>query len=202
MNHPAAGSIPVMKTSVPVSTPARASAAQASGPWMARNTRSSAAIWQSKPAASALQMRFVDRGVAGVGHDHEAIGGKPGDDEVVDDAGLLVEEERIFRLRQRQPGGVQRAGPGDQPGGTWSRQLEQPHMRNVEQAGMLACMQMLLHDAGRIGDRHGPAGKWPETGAGGDMKVFEGEAFQAGVGHCFSRAHVSSRFRSHPCPSV
>ena len=113
-----------------------------------------------------------------------------------------LRKKEYFDCDSASPPASERAGRGDQIGGTWSRQLEQPHVRNVEQAGMLASMQMLLHDAGRIGDRHRPAGKWPETGAGGDMKVFEGEAFQAGVGHSFSRAHVSSRFRSHPCPSV
>ena len=35
------------------------------------------------------QMRFVDCGVAGIGDDHEALVAEPGDDQVVDDAGLL-----------------------------------------------------------------------------------------------------------------
>ena len=49
-----------------------------------------------------------------------------------------------------------------------ARHLDQLHVRDVEQAGMLAGMQMLLHDAGRIGKRHRPAGKGAETRAGGD----------------------------------
>ena len=35
------------------------------------------------------QMRLVGGGVAGVGHDHEALVAEPGDDQVVDDAGRL-----------------------------------------------------------------------------------------------------------------
>ena len=55
------------------------------------------------------QMRFVLGGVAGIGDDHEALVAEPRDDEVVDDAGLLVEEEGVFRLR-RSPARPRRAG--------------------------------------------------------------------------------------------
>ena len=66
---------------------------------------------------------------------------------------------------------------GDQIRGARPGHVEQPHMRDVEQAGMLAGVQVFLHDAGRIGDRHRPAGERPEAGRCVDVKVFERESF-------------------------
>ena len=178
MNQPGLGSMPCMNSSEPVSTPARASAAQASGPWIARNTRSSASTLQSKPAASLRRCASSSAALPALATIMKRSVAEPGHDQVVDDAGLLVEEERVFRLRHRQPRRIERAGSGDQIGRTRSGHFEQLHMRNVEQAGMLAGMQVLLHDAGRIGDRHRPAGKRPEAGGRRDVQVLEGELFQ------------------------
>ena len=55
------------------------SAAQASGPWIARKTRSSGVDRARRnPLASVLQMRFVGGGIAGIGDDHEALVGRAG----------------------------------------------------------------------------------------------------------------------------
>ncbi len=174
MNQSCLGSMPCMKVSEPVSMPARARAAQASGPWMARKTRSSGVDLCVEILGQRAQMRFVGGGVAGIGDDHEALVAEPGDDQVVDDAGGLVEEEGVFGLRDLERAGIQRAGAVEQRRGAGTADLEQLHVRDVEQAGMLAGVKMLLHHAGRIGERHRPAGKRAKARACGLVQIFEG----------------------------
>ena len=168
-----------MKVSVPVSTPARDSAAQASGPWMARNTRSSGSTLQSKPAASSRRCASSTAALPALATTMK----RSAPSRVTIRSSMMpacsLRKNVYFdcddRQRRRRRAGRPSA---DQLGGARSRHLEQPHVRNVEQAGMLARVQVLLHDAGRIGDRHRPAGKRPEARAGRDMQVFEGEVFQ------------------------
>ena len=88
MNQSGRGSMPCMKVSAPVSMPACASTSAASGPWMARKTRSSGSIVAVEILGERAQMRLVGLGIAGIGDDHEALGAEPRDDQVVDDAGL------------------------------------------------------------------------------------------------------------------
>ena len=57
-----------------------------------------------------LQMGFVGDGVAGIGDDHEAGIAEPRDDEVVEDAGLLIEEEGELGLRRFQRARIDGAG--------------------------------------------------------------------------------------------
>ena len=53
------------------------------------------------------QMRLVGGRIAGVGHDHEALRREPRDDQVVDDAGLVGQQERVFGLREFERTGLQ-----------------------------------------------------------------------------------------------
>ena len=118
-------------------------------------------------------MRFVPGRVAGIGHDHEAIRPETGDDQIVDDPGPLIEQEGVFRLRHAERGGIERAGPGEQTGRLRPGNLEQPHMRDVEQPRMLARVLVFLHHAGRILDRHRPAREWPEACAARGVNIFK-----------------------------
>jgi hypothetical protein len=111
------------------------------------------------------QMRFVGCRIPGIGHDHEAVCAKPGCDQVVEDAGLIVQEESQLRLRNFEAIGVERAGLRQQCGGVRPGHLKQLHVRNIEQSGMFACVKVLLHHAGRIGQRHRPARKRSEARA-------------------------------------
>ena len=61
MNQSGLGSMPCMKVSEPVSMPARDSAAQASGPWIARKTRSSGIDLAVEAVGQLAQMRLVAR---------------------------------------------------------------------------------------------------------------------------------------------
>ena len=122
-----------------------------------------------------LQPRRVGIGVTGIGDDHEALVAQPGDDQIVQDSGTLVEQERVFRLVFCQRCRVERAGARQQRIGLSAGHQNELHMRDVEEARMLARVQVLLHHAGRIGQRHGPAGEGPETGSGGFMQILKGE---------------------------
>ena len=62
---------------------------------------------------------------------------------------------------------------GKQRRGAGSGNIEQLHVRDVEQPGLLARVQVLLHHAGRIGERHRPAGKPAKARTGGLMQIFE-----------------------------
>jgi hypothetical protein len=56
-------------------------------------------------------------------------------------------------------------------------------VRDVEQAGMLAGMKVLLHHAGRVGEGHVTSRRIRRNFAPcRDMQVFEGEVFQFAVG--------------------
>ena len=133
-------------------------------------------------------MRLVGGGITCIGDDHETIGCDAGDNQVIDDARIFVQEKRIFGMLNFQFAGVDRASPVEHGYGAWSRHLKQLHMRDVEQADMFARVQMFLHDAGRIGQRHGPAGKGTEFGARGSMQILEWKGLGGIARHIFSRA--------------
>jgi len=119
-------------------------------------------------------MPLVLDSVAGIGNDHEAVVSEARDDQIVDDACRLVEEEGVFGLRDIQRAGVKRAGAVQQRRGARTADGKKLHMRDVEQAGMLARVQVLLHHAGRVGERHRPAGERAETRSRGLMQILEG----------------------------
>ena len=163
-----------------------------------------ASTFASKSSASARRCASSVAGVAGIGDDHEALVAEPRDDQVVDDAGLLVEEEGVFRLARSQAR-RHRSGQArfEQCRGSRDRDLEQLHVRDVEQAGMLAGMEMLLHHAGRIGERHRPAGKRAEARAGGLCRSSRGRCLGVFARHDFSRdARNRPLMAASPCPSV
>ncbi len=148
-------------------------------------------------------MLFVGFGIAGIGDHHEAFVAEPGDDQVVEDAGRFVEEEGVFRLGDFQRAGIERAGAVEQSDRARAADLEQLHVRDVEQAGMLASVKMLLHHAGRIGQRHRPAGERAKAGTGGRVQILEGKVFDVVARHVVSRvARNRPRMATSPCPSV
>ena len=94
MNQSGRGSMPCMKVSGGrFDAGARKHLCRLSGPWIARKTRSSGSTLTSKSFASAVRCAMSACGVAGVGDHHETLLAQPGDDQIVDDAGLIVEEE-------------------------------------------------------------------------------------------------------------
>ena len=193
-----------MNSSEPVSMPARASAAQASGPWMARKTRSSASTVQSKsvgerlrrcassaaalPALATTMKRSSPSRVTIRSSMMPACSLRK---KVYFDCEIASAAASSGQARRAAP---RRRGPDD---------LEQLHVRDVEQAGMLAGVQVLLHHAGRIGERHRPAGKGAKAGAGGDVQILEGKCLQVWSPVMTSPERTQSAANGgHPCPSV
>ncbi len=113
----------------------------------------------------------VEVGLFGPGVDHQeqfALPlrlGRAADDQVVEDPAVLVQQQGVAelaggeaadvaadqRLDQGRDGGVVRLGIAAAPG---QGQHRRPHVRDVEQAGVLAGPGVLLEDALRILDRH------------------------------------------------
>ena len=121
------------------------------------------------------QVRLVGGRIASIGHDHKVVRGEARDDQVVDDASLVGQQERIFGLRELSATGLKRTGAVEQRPGPGTGYVEQLHVQDVEEADMLARVKVLLHHAGRIGQRHRPAGKGAETRAGRLVQIFEWE---------------------------
>ena len=144
---------------------------------------------------------FVLVGIAGVRHDHKTRRAEPGDDQIVDDARRVGEEERVFGLPLFQRQGIERAGLRQERRAARAGHFEQFHVGNIEQPGMIACVKVLLHHARRIGERHPPAGESAEARPREVMQIFERQFLRFNVGHDFSRAHTFDRLRrSHGAP--
>ena len=141
-----------------------------------------------EPGAGLVKLRRVGFGVAGIGHDHEPVVAEARHDQVVDDPGRIVQKERVFRLRDGEIARHQRTGARQRLGRLRAADLDQLHVRDVEQPGLFAGVKMFLHHPGRVGDRHRPSGKAAEARAGIAVKLFKGEVFQiARITHMISR---------------
>src|SRR5690606_33948687 len=57
-----------------------------------------------------VQMLDIGLGITRIGDDHEAVVAKTRDDEIVQNAALVIKEESVFRLARLQHGRVERAG--------------------------------------------------------------------------------------------
>jgi len=105
-----------MKVSASVSTPARAGG-RGFGSLDGEEDAVEGSDSYVEITGQGAQMRFVGGGVAGIGDDHETLLAEPGDDEVVEHAGLIVQEQCVFGLRGRDRGGIERAGAVEQGDG-------------------------------------------------------------------------------------
>ena len=95
---------------------------------------------------------------AGVDHQEQMVAGLA-DDQVVEDAARLVGELRVARAPRRQALDVARHQPLERRRGVGAVQSDLAHVRDVEQGGGGAAMLVLGQDAGRVLDRHLPAGE-------------------------------------------
>ncbi len=95
---------------------------------------------------------------------------------------VIVEEQRVAHLAGLQPADVARHQRLDERGdggvvgvGVAARRAEpqerRPHVRDVEEAGVLARPFVLGDDAGRVLHRHGIAGERHHARAGGAVRV-------------------------------
>src|SRR5690606_7030781 len=111
-------------------------------------------------------MIAVFLGISGVRHDNEALRARARDNEVVDNARLIVEEHGVFRPALSESSGIERAGARQEGGGIRAANLEKPHMGDIEQPRFFSCMKVLLHHAGSVAERHTPAGESAKARAG------------------------------------
>ncbi len=117
---------------------------------------------------------------------------RPRHHQVVDDAAVLVEQLGIALLAGPKPANVggheclqrRRRGRVIRPG-----QKRLPHVRDIEQAGLRARVQMLLQDAQRVLHGHLVAGERHHLGAERHVQLVERGALQGLVGNR-SRAHA------------
>jgi hypothetical protein len=129
-------------------------------------------------------------GVRGVGNGHPPVLGEAVDDEVVDDAPVLVAAERVLALAvaedrgvvgEGRRGGLGRAPPPD-PDRTEVGHVEDPDV---------GAHSLVLGERGSELERHLPARERRHPGAGGAVEVAERRRLEVGgVGHgrsCSSR---------------
>ncbi len=150
------------------------------------------------------QMLDIGIGIARIGDNHETVFAKTRDDQIVQNAAIIIEEESVLRLAFLQHNRVKRTGFGKKRSGIRARNLDQLHMRNVEKARMFTRMKMFLHDAQRIGDRHVPTSKAAEARASLFMQILQRQGIQmCGIAHNNSRvARVPPQNAVASCPSV
>ena len=123
-------------------------------------------------------LQFGEVGVfAGrVDHDVEIIGAA-GEHEVVINAALGVHQEGIALLVDFQPVQVNRQQAFQAARNIRAADKKLPHMRHVEEPGVLACPQVFFYDAFSVLHRHRVAGEGDDFRAVGDVPVVEGGAF-------------------------
>ncbi len=141
----------------------------------------------------------------GVDDDVEAAGrsllGRPRDHQVVEDAALLVEEDRVTDLTGLETADVARdQALGDRGNGVVvgvgiagalrQGQERRPHVGHIEEAGVLTRPFVLGDDTGRVLDRHGVAGE--RHHAPPELAVESGERrfAQTGTGSVFGQRQV------------
>ena len=147
----------------------------------------------------AFEMGDVGVLTGGVYHQNQPIVAA-GDDQVVEDAAVLVGELGVAH----GPGREARDIPWHQAlkclGGAVAGEPQLAHVRDVEEAGGGPRVGVLRHDAGRIAHRHGVAGEGHQRGAEGtvlDEERRSGEGVGAGVvAHGISQANKGVRQRS------
>ncbi len=106
-----------------------------------------------------LQMTQVLFLAGGVDHQEQLVIRQPRDHQVVEDAPVGAGEQRVTLHTHRQVDDIHRHQALQRLAGIHAAQADLAHMGDVEQAGLLAGVQVFLEYAQRILDRHRVAGK-------------------------------------------
>ena len=128
------------------------------------------------------QMRFVLGLAGGVDHQQQVVADIR-DHQVVENAATLVGELRVALPARCDADDILRHQPLQRGGGVlnaagFGAQRDLAHMRDVEQAGCLAGVQMFLHHAAWILHRHLIAGERHHPGPARKMQRVQRRAFQ------------------------
>ncbi len=113
-----------------------------------------------------------------------------GDHQIVEDAAIVGEQQRIAHPPRLQRRNIARNQRFERFGGAFTAEHELPHVADVEQARIVARPQMFGHDA-VILDRHVIAGEFdhpraPCTVPGVERQRFDRDRFA----HFFGFAHI------------
>ncbi|MCY1177360.1 hypothetical protein D9M73_176650 [compost metagenome] len=116
----------------------------------------------------------------GVDHQEQLVLGQAGDHQVVEDAAVLVGEQCIALHAHRQIEDVHRHQAFQGARGVLTPQEDLAHVGYVEQAGLLAGVQVFLEHAQRVLHRHVVAGERHHA-----RTQFQVQGVQWGLEQCF-----------------
>jgi len=144
-------------------------------------------------------MPFIDNFATGIDNERKMVAAIA-DHQIIDDAAATVGEKRITLPRQPKAQYIDRHKALESlrsigyPAGKRA-QCDLPHMRDIEQTGGDAGMQMFLHHAQRVLDGHVVAGKRPHAGARLQVQRMEWRVFERGRGRSGMLHHLTARPR-------
>ena len=116
----------------------------------------------------------------GVDHQEQRVVAQVGDHQVVEDAALLIGEHGIALHAHRQVDDIHRHQAFQGLGGIAAAQGDLAHVRDIEQAGLLAGVQVFLEHAQRVLHRHVIAGERHHA-----RTQFQVQGVQWGLEQCF-----------------
>ena len=145
----------------------------ASGPLQRQHRDLAGAVVEQHPVGD-VRGQPVAVGVdAGRVHDQQdVVVAEPVGDQVVDRAAALVQEQRVLRPAGADPVDVVREHALDERDRLGAADLELAHVRDVEDAGVIAHRQVLGDDA-LVLHRHLPSGEGNHPSSGGHVAVVE-----------------------------
>jgi hypothetical protein len=107
-----------------------------------------------------MRLDMSDIGLfAGTVDDEEQIFAAVDEHQVVENSALFIEQQAVALLVQAQVHDIDGHQRFERGGGIGAAQQQLAHVRDIEQAGGLARVQMLGHQALRVLHGHGVAGK-------------------------------------------
>ncbi|MNE42448.1 hypothetical protein D3C80_1365740 [compost metagenome] len=126
------------------------------------------------------QVRQVLILAGGVDHQEQFVVTQVGDHQVVEDAAVFIGEHRVALHAHWQVDDVDRHQGFQGLGRIGTAQADLAHVRDVEQAGLIAAVQMLFHHPQRVLDRHVVAGERHHA-----RTQFQVQGVQRGLEQCF-----------------
>ncbi|MNH24870.1 hypothetical protein D3C79_848260 [compost metagenome] len=130
-----------------------------------------------------LQVAQVLILAGGVDHQQQLVVAQIGNHQVVEDAALVIGEQRITLHPHRQVDDIDRHQRFQGLGRIGATQADLAHVRNVEQAGLFTGVQMLLEHAQRVLDRHGVAGERHHARAQFQVQTLQRRLLELFCGH-------------------
>lgn len=152
----------------------------AAGPCRASRARLEQRLHLATAADVGLQVSQVLLLAGGVDDQEQGVLAQVGNHQVVENAALLIGEHGIALHTHWQVDDVHRYQAFQRLGGVSATQNDLAHVRDVEQAGLLAGVQVFLEHAQRVLHRHVVAGERHHA-----CTQFQMQGMQWGLEQCF-----------------